>query len=176
MSDERVRAVAGAGLVLGGVLGAAGSFAPSAQLRGIAWGIDGIAIIVGCALLAAQHLRHGRDQLAAGLLVFLAGETLIVACSAMDLAASAPTFAAGAGLWSAGLVVISLSPLLPWFVRATGAIAAILLGITAFWIFGGGALTPLTKPLPFNAYPFLAITLFGWAWAHVKSTSFIRAE
>ena len=55
------------------------------------------------ALLAVHHLRNGREQLAAGFLVFLAGETLIVSGSAMDLAASAPLFAAGAGLWAAAL-------------------------------------------------------------------------
>jgi hypothetical protein len=27
------------------------------------------------------------------------------------------------------------------------------------------ALTPLSQPLPFFAYPFLAATLCGWAWA-----------
>jgi hypothetical protein len=43
----------------------AGSFVPSADLRGIAWSTDGIAIIVGYALLAVHHLRQGNDQLAA---------------------------------------------------------------------------------------------------------------
>jgi hypothetical protein len=32
----------------------------------------------------------------------------------------------------------------------------------------GASLTPLSRPLPFFAYPFLALTLFGWAWAHLK--------
>jgi hypothetical protein len=107
--------------------------------------------------------------LAAGFLVFLAGETLIVAGSAMELAASAPLFAAGAGLWSAALVLISASPLMPAVVRVTGAIASMLLAVTALRLFGGEGLTPLSKPLPFYAYPFLAITLCGWAWAHVRS-------
>ena len=30
----------------------------------------------------------------------------------------------------------------------------------------GGGLTPLSVPLPFYAYPFLAATLLGWAWVH----------
>src|SRR6266513_1520492 len=117
MSLERLRAVAAAGLVIGAILGMAGSFAPSAELRGLAWGVDGIAIIVGSALLVVHHVREGNDQLAAGFLVFLAGETLIVSGSAMELAASAPSFAAGAGLWSAALVLISASPLMPAFIR-----------------------------------------------------------
>ena len=142
----------------------------SAELRGIAWGIDGIAIVVGCALLAVHHLRHGNDQLAAGFLVFLAAETLIVSSAAMTLEASAPSFGAGAGLWSAALALISASPVMPVFVRITGAIASVLFAITAVRIFGGGGLTPLSEPLPFDAYPFLAITLFGWAWAHILSS------
>jgi hypothetical protein len=170
MSGERLRTVAAAALVIGALLGMAGSFAPSAELRGLAWGADGVALVVGSALLVIHHLRRGNDQLAAGFLVFLAGETLIVSGSAMELAASAPTFAAGAGLWAAALALVSASRVLPAFVRATGAIAAILLAVSAARMLGGAALTPLSKPLPFYAYPFLAVTLFGWAWAHVRST------
>jgi hypothetical protein len=169
MSGERLRAVAAAGLGIGAVLGMAGSFVPSSELRALAWAVDGIAIVVGSALLVVHHVREGNDQLAAGFLVFLAGETLIVAGSAMELAASAPSFAAGAGLWSAALALVSGSPLVPAFIRATGAIASVLLAVTAVRIFGGGGLTPLSKPLPFYAYPFLAITLLGWAWVHVRS-------
>ena len=169
MSGERLRIVAAAGLVIGALLGMAGTFAPSAELRGLAWGIDGTAIIVACALLVVHHLRLGNEQLAAGFLVFLAGETLIVSGSAMELTASAPTVAAGFGLWAAGLALISAAPALPAFVRATGAIAAILFAVSATRMFGGAAMTPLSRPLPFFAYPFLAITLFGWAWVHVRS-------
>jgi hypothetical protein len=170
MSGERLRTVAAAGLVIGALLGMAGSFAPSAELRSLAWAADGVALVVGSALLVVHHLRQGHDQLAAGFLVFLAGETLIVSGSAMELAASAPSFAAGAGLWSAALALVSASAVLPAFVRVTGAIAAILFAVTAARMFGGAALTPLSKPLPFHAYPFLAITLFGWAWVHVRSS------
>lgn len=169
MIGERIRRVAAAGLVIGALVGMAGSFAPSAAIRGVAWGVDGIAIVVGSALLAVHHVRERNDLLAAGFLVFLAGETLIVSGSAMELAASAPSFAAGAGLWSAGLALISASPVMPAFIRVTGAIASVLFAVTAVRIFAGAGLTPLSEPLPFYAYPFLAITLFGWAWVHVRS-------
>jgi len=170
MSGERLRVVFGAaGLVIGGLLGMAGSFAPSAALRGIAWGIDGIAIVVGSALLAVHHLRQGNDQLAAGFLVFLAAETLIVSSSATTLEASVPSFAAGAGLWSAALALISALPVMPVLVRSTGAIASVLFAFTAVQSFGGAGLTPLSEPLPFYAYPFLALTLFGLAWVHIKT-------
>ena len=176
MTDEKLRIVAAAGLVIGALLGMAWSFAPSAELRGLAWGADGVALVVGCALLGLHHLRRGDTQLAAGFLVFLAGETLIVSGSAMDLAASAPSFAAGAGLWSAALALVSASPVMPRAIRATGAIAAILVAVTAARIFAGGALTPLSEPLPFYGYPFLALTLFGWAWVHTRPTLRVPAN
>lgn len=56
-------------MVIGAILGMAGSFTPSAQLRGLAWGVDGIAIAIAIAsaLLVVHHGRKGNDQLAAGL-------------------------------------------------------------------------------------------------------------
>ena len=163
--------VAAAGLVIGALLGMAGSFASSAELRGLAWTVDGVALVVASALLFVHHLRRGNEQLAAGFLVFLAGETLIVSGSAMELVASAPTFSAGAGLWSAALALISASPVMPAFIRVAGAIAAILFAVTAMRVAGGAGLTPLSEPLPFYGYPFLVITLLGWAWVHRRSTS-----
>ena len=171
MSRERLRWVAAAGLVIGALLGMAGTFASSVQLRGVAWGVDGIAIVVGSALFVVHHLREGNDQLAAGFLVFLAGEVLIVAGARMELTASVPFFAAGAGLWSAGLALVSASPHMPMVVRAAGTIASILFAVTALRIFGGADLTPLSTPLPFSAYPFLALTLFGWAWVHTRRSA-----
>ena len=171
MRDEQILSVAAAGLVIGALFGMAGTFAPTAELRSLAWGTDGIALVVASALLALHHVRRGDVQLAAGFLVFLAGETLIVSGSAMDLAASAPSFAAGTGLWSAALALVSATPIMPKVVRVTGTIAGILFAVTAAGIFGGAGLTPLSNPLPFYAYPFLAMTLFGWAWVHRPARS-----
>ena len=169
MSDDRLRAVAAACLVIGALLGMAGTFTPSADLRALAWGIDGTALVLASALLTVFHLRRGDGQLAAGFLVFLAGETLVVSGSAMDLAESAPLFAAGAGLWSAALALVSTSSAMPRLRRFAGGIAAILLAITAARILSGAALTALSRPLPFFAYPFLGATLLGWAWVYSRS-------
>jgi hypothetical protein len=166
--DSRLRLVAALGLVLGAVLGMAGTFAPSASWRGLAWGADGTALIVGAALLAVHHLRRGNDLAAAGFLVFVAGETLVVSCSAMSLEGSVPTFGAGVGLWAASLVLVSASNTMPTTVRAVGFLAALLFAVVAVRIYMGAALTPLSEPLPSFAYPFLAATLFGWAWAHYR--------
>ena len=171
MDSERHRSGVAAALVVGALLGMAGTFAPSDQLRGLAWGIDGTALVVASALLAVYHIRQGNDVVAAGFLVFLAGETLIVSGSAMSLEASAPTFAAGAALWAASLALISAPRTMPVIVRATGALAAVLFAVTAVRMFSGTSLTPLTQPLPFFAYPALVVTLLGWAWVHVKGPS-----
>ena len=157
------------GLTVDATFGIAGTFVSSDAARQVVWLIDGVGVIAATALLAVRFLRRGDDTVAAGFLVFLAGETLIVSGSAMELAASAPSFAAGAGLWSAALVLISASPVMPSIVRVTGTIASVLFAVTVVRILLGGGLTPLSQPLPFYAYPFLAITLFGWAWAHLRS-------
>lgn len=171
MSDSRLRLIAPSGLVIGAVLGMAGTFAPSASLRGLAWGLDGIALIVAGALLTIHHFRRGNDVVAAGFLVFVVGEGLILSGAAMDLVASAPLFAAGVGLWAASLTLVSASNVMPPLVRGVGFIAALSFTVVAVQIFSGRALTPLSQPLPFFAYPFLAATLFGWAWAHYRNVA-----
>jgi uncharacterized membrane protein len=75
------------------------------------------------------------------------------------------------GLWAAALALVSASLTQPILVNATGAIASTMFAVTALQIFGGNDLTPLSKPLPFFAYPFLVVTLFGWAWVHYRSGS-----
>jgi hypothetical protein len=108
---------------------------------------------------------------AAGFLVFLAGETLIVSGSAMTLEASAPSFAAGVGLWAASLVLVGASSTMPAWIRGIGFAAALLFTVVAARIFMGAELTPLSRPLPFFAYPFLAATLVGWAWVHYRGAA-----
>jgi hypothetical protein len=166
--DARLRLVAAGGLVIGAVLGLAGTFAPTASLRGLAWGVDGTALVTASALLAVHHLHRGNLLAAAGFLVFVAGESLILSGAAMTLEASAPSFAAGVSLWAASLVLVSASNIMPMWVRAAGFIGALLFAVVAVRIFMGEALTPLSEPLPFFAYPFLATTLFGWAWVHYR--------
>jgi hypothetical protein len=61
VSESRLRLIAACLLVIGAVLGMAGTFAPSTSLRGLAWGLDGTALIVATALLTVYHLRRGND-------------------------------------------------------------------------------------------------------------------
>lgn len=164
MSADRPSIVAPFCLVVGALLGLAGSFAPSASLRGLAWGIDGTALVVAAALLAVHLLHQDQRSMAAGFLVFIAGQTLVLSGSAMTLEASSAGFAAGAALWAAALVLISWPKVMPLPVRILGGLAALLFAITALQIFAGQSLTPLSQPLPFFAYPVCVLTLFGWAW------------
>jgi hypothetical protein len=171
LQNQRPRLIAPSGLVIGAVLGMAGTFAPSASLRGLLWGLDGIALIVATSLLTIHHFRRGNDVVAAGFLVFVVGETLILSGAATDLVASGPVFAAGAGLWAASLALVSAPNVMPSWVRVVAAIAALLFAVVAVQVFMGRALTPLSQPLPFFAYPFLAVTLFGWAWVHYRNAA-----
>jgi len=171
MGDRRLQLMAPSGLVIGAVLGMAGTFVPSASLRGMLWGLDGISLIVATALLTIHHFRRENDVVAAGFLVFVVGETLILAVAAMDLVASGPVFAAGVGLWAASLILVSVPNVMPAWVRVVASIAALLFAVMAVQVFMGHALTPLSQPLPFFAYPFLAVTLFGWAWVHYRNAA-----
>ena len=169
MSNKGLRVLASVGLAVGGVFGMAGTFAPSASLRGLAWGIDGVGLIMAGALLTLAFYRKGQDLVASGFLVFAVGEGLILSGAAMDLTASVPSFGAGTSLWALALVLISIPRVFPLPVRLLGFLAAVLFGITAAQIFAGFQVTPTTAPLPFYAYPVLVATLVGWIWTLVKA-------
>ena len=147
----------------------AGTFAPSATLRGLAWGIDGVALVMAGTLLTIVFYRAGQDLVASGFLVFAIGEGIILSGAAMDLDASVPSFGAGSSLWATALALISLSPVFPFLVRTLGLIAASLFAATALQIFSGVPLTPVSSPLPFFAYPFFVATFFGWIWTLLKT-------
>ncbi|RUV26068.1 hypothetical protein EOA86_25245, partial [Mesorhizobium sp. M5C.F.Ca.IN.020.32.2.1] len=74
--------VAAIGLAIGGAFGLAGTFVASDALRETLWTIDGVALVVGTALLTMKYQRLGNDCVAAGFLTFLAGESLLLAGNA----------------------------------------------------------------------------------------------
>ena len=47
--DRGVKVLSSVGLALGAIFGLAGTFAQSASLRGLAWGIDGLGIVMASA-------------------------------------------------------------------------------------------------------------------------------
>ena len=61
------------GLALGGIFGIAGAFAPTDALRSLAWGIDGLGIVMAGALLTLKFFRDGSEVVAAGFLVLAIG-------------------------------------------------------------------------------------------------------
>jgi len=168
MNDKQLRVLASAGLAVGGVLGMAGTFAPSPALRGLGWGIDGAALVMASALLTVHYVRLGQDVVSAGFLVFAIGEGIILSGAAMDLAASVPSFGAGSSLWAVALLLISSPRVFPFLVRVLGFVASAMFAVTAVQIYAGVALQPITAPLPFYAYPVFVAALFGWIWAFLK--------
>ena len=168
MSESHRQIAAPCGLVVGAILGVAGTFASSESLRGLLWGIDGVALVVAGALLTIYHFDRKNNLVAAGFLVFLAGQTLVLSTAATPLDSAGPVFAAGVSLWAASLVVISVPAVMPLWVRVVASIAAVLFSVVAVQLFQGQSLDALSKPLPFFAYPLLAATMFGWAWAHYR--------
>jgi len=171
VNERGLRVLASVGLAVGGVFGMAGTFAPSASFRGLAWGVDGVGLVMACAILTLAFYRKGQDLVASGFLVFAVGEGLILSGAAMDLAASVPSFGAGTSLWALALVLISIPRVFPLPVRLLGFFAAVLFGVTAGQIFAGMQVMPTTAPFPFYAYPVLVATLFGWIWTLVKASA-----
>jgi len=169
IQQQASRLISAGGLVIGSVLGMAGTFVPDASVRGLLWGLDGVALIVASSLLTMAYLRKGNEIVAAGFLVFVAGETLILSGAAMDLVASGPVFGAGVSLWSASLFLLSVTKEAASWVRILGVISGLLFLAVAVQLFIGRELTPLSQPLPFFAYPFLVATLLGWAWKCYRS-------
>ena len=169
MNDKPLRVLASIGLAVGGLLGMAGTFAPSASLRGLAWGIDGVGLVMASALLTVQFNRKGQDLVASGFLVFTVGEGIILSGAATDLAASVPSFGAGTGLWAVALVLISVPRSFPLVVRLLGLVAAIMFAATAGRIFAGVQILPTSSPMPFYAYPVFVATFFGWIWTLLKA-------
>jgi hypothetical protein len=169
MSEPKRQIAAPCGLVLGAVFGVAGTFASSVSVRGLLWGIDGVALVVAGALLTIFHLTRGNNLVAAGFLVFVAGQTLVLATAAAPLDGSGPIFGSGAALWAASLVLVSVPGVMPLWVRVVAIAAAVLFSIVAVQLFLGQPVDALSRPLPFFAYPFLAATMLGWAWAHYRA-------
>jgi len=171
MNEKLTKITASIGLFIGGILGIVGSFVSSASLRSLAWGLDGISLIIAGALLTVYYFRKGYDATAAGFLIFTIGEALILSCSAINLEANISSFGSGTGLWATSLSLISFQKVFPIAVRSIGFIAAVLFAVVTVQIFTGQALNALTKPLPFYAYPIFAATIFGWAWNLLRTPS-----
>jgi hypothetical protein len=169
MNEKIAKAIASVGLFIGGIFGMIGSFVSSASLRGLAWGLDGIGLIVASTMLTIYFFRKGKDTLAAGYLNFANGEGLILSCDAVDLNADVSAFGAGSSLWAASIALISIENFFPKLVRLSGFITAVLFSVVSVQIFTSSSVNALSKPLPFYAYPFFAATIFGWAWMLLRT-------
>jgi hypothetical protein len=166
---RNLRLICITGLVAGAVLGMAGSVVAASNVRAVCWAIDSTGLIVATSILAIAYGRSGRVEIAGGFLVYALGEAAMLTGTAMTVEASAPAFAAGTALWSAGLALTSVPRVFALWTRLAGLVASILFGVVSLRIFWGTAITPISRPLPFFAYPFLVLTFIGWIAAILKS-------
>lgn len=174
--SERADIVAAIGLAIGGVFGLAGTVVAEAALRQAFWAIDGVGLVVATALLALRYLRSGNDCVAAGFLVFVAGESLLLSGTAAGLAGSVPSFGGRVALWAAALLLTSIPGTFATWIRLVGIIAAVLFAVTAARIFLGEQLLPTSAPLPSFGYPFIVLTFAGWIWTLLKSHTAARGD
>lgn len=163
-----LKIVVAIGLALGAILGMAGTMVAAQNVRAICWAIDGTALVVATSVLALTYFRKGCDAVAAGFLVYAIGEAVMLGGTAGSLDASVPSFAAGTALWSAALLLTGAAPVFALWTRIAAFIGAILFAITSVQIFLGDSLLPISKPLPYFAYPFLVLNFIGWIWATLR--------
>ena len=169
MNARYPRLLAAVGLAVGAALGIAGSFAQTDALRGLAWGLDGVSLVIASCLLVIIQMKNERNLSAAGFLVFAIGQGLVLSTAAADPADAAPSFGAGAGLWAAGLVLVSVPGGFPVIVRLLGLFAALLFAVVAMQIFLGMPVDATTTPLPTVGYPVLVATMIGWIWSLLRA-------
>jgi hypothetical protein len=167
----RLNVLAVLGLALGAVFGLAGTAVEQAALRSVFWGIDGAGLVMAACLLALKYFRRANDLVATGFLVFAIGEGVIMSGAAAALSESLPSFAAGAALWATALLLVSIPREFAVLVRAVGIASAVLFATTALLILSGVALSPISSPLPFFAYPFLVLTFIGWIWTLLRENA-----
>ena len=165
---RNVNVGASVGLALGAVFGMAGTFVSQANLRNLAWEIDGLGLIAATSMLAMKYFRKGCDAVAAGFLVFAIGESVMLSGMAAGLEASVPAFAAGTALWAVGILLVSFPDEFSLWVRVAGFAASAVFFTTATEIYLGLPLTPLSSPLPYFAYPLLVLTFAGWIWTLLR--------
>ncbi|HEV8285892.1 MAG TPA: hypothetical protein VGQ09_16380 [Chitinophagaceae bacterium] len=58
MNERLTKITASIALFIGGIFGIAGSSVPSASLRSLAWGLDGVALIIAGALLTVYYAKN----------------------------------------------------------------------------------------------------------------------
>jgi hypothetical protein len=169
-APRRLDIIAAIGLALGGVFGLGGTVVAEAALRQVFWMIDGGGLVVATALLTIKFVRSGNDCVAAGFLVFVAGESLLLSGTAAGLAGSIPSYGGGVALWAASLLLTSIPRTFATWIRVFGLVAAILFSITAARIFLGEPLLPTSTPLPSLGYPFIVLTFAGWIWTLLRES------
>ena len=167
----RLDIIAAIGLAVGGAFGLGGSFVGQPSVRQVLWAVDAAGIIVATSLMTLKYFRKGDDCVAAGFLVFVAAEALVVSNSAAGLSASTPSFGAGIMLWSVSLLMTSLPKIFPLWGRVAGIVAALLFTTTAVRIFWGEQLLANATPLPSAGYPFLVLAFVGWIVHLLKPAS-----
>jgi len=156
------------GLIMGGALGMLGTMVAAQNIRAVAWAIDGSALVVATSLLALIFFRKNNDCVAAGFLVYAIGEGVMLGGTAGSLEAGLPSFAAGTALWSAGLLLTCIPNVFVIWTRIASLIAAVLFAVVSLRIFWGEQMLPVSKPLPYYAYPFLVLTFIGWIYTVLR--------
>jgi Na+-translocating ferredoxin:NAD+ oxidoreductase RnfD subunit len=160
------------GLAVGAVLGFGGNFLPVGPAQTLTYASSSLGIIMGSALLAAWFAGQGKSTVAVGFaLLALAEGSVLLSVFALAGGTQRPAFAfaAGTALYVMALLVASLPPVLPIWVRILGVLAAIPFATYALLSLLDQHPAP-SDPLASVGYVLLILAIIGWIVTVLRAT------
>lgn len=169
-----VRTTIVGGLAVFAVLGLVANIPGEGALQDLLHALSSISLVVAAALLALREAHRGADLVAGGFAILAVAQVVMWAGFG---AGSEASFAAAVLFFAPALFLISLPPRFPFWVRITGALAAIPFGAHGIaYLLNGSAPEGLLNAEGNIAYPVLIIAVIGWAVDVFRSTRAARKE
>ncbi len=134
----------------------------------MAWAVSAFFMIIGASMLSSKLTRDGHDIPAAGFIVLsIAQATSYAFIATHD--AGAEQFGAVIAIFIPGIILISLYPIVPLFLRICGFLSAIAFGVLAIIIYRNIDGESLQGILTTVGYILMNIVMIGWAWIIYKN-------
>lgn len=134
----------------------------------MAWAVSAFFMIIGASMLSSKLTRDGHDIPAAGFIVLSIGQATSYAFIATH-DAGAEQFGAVIAIFIPGIILISLYPIVPLFLRISGLLSAIAFAALAIIIYRDIDRETLQGILTTIGYVLLNIVMVGWAWLIYKN-------
>ena len=156
-----------AGLAVGAVLGQVGGALGIGTAQTVLFAVSSVGLAVGAIMLAFRHLRRGETVVAAGFAILAVAETMIWTGGGPAQGGEA-AFAGATLFYVPALLMVSLPPAFPAWVRVVGAAGAIPFGIhVALFLLGAEPTSQDAQAIA--GYIMLTLAVVGWIVSVVRS-------